>query len=322
MADNKSILLVLLLLVGCGAEDDPCRGSGGGGPRPETTFLVTHPHTDKVKPLYCAGETTPFEWDGKILAVTSTGKHDGFFIYDLLAAKQLSRIPVSGGDFSFVSAIVHDGVLYVYGTSGNISPGIARTNPGNTVRMTKTTDLVHWTNPVTVYQAAPDVAIHNTSIAKDADGFVLAMEIRRPGELLGHPRYALIFARGSLESFTDAGAMFEPYAACPSIRYVDGYYYVLYTSLQPVGWMVLVARSADLVNWQLSPSPYAALSPVNGADFEYDNGLQATNNSDPDLIEHDDKTYLVYLYGNQGTIAYLALAQFDGTLKEYFESFF
>lgn len=325
---NLSILLCMFLAAACGGAetDDPCKGSGGGG-RTITGFPTTHPNTEKVRPLFCSVEVTPFVWNDQVLAVTSTGgsKATGFFIYDLFSAKPLSMVD-AGGDFNFVSAIVADGTLYVYGTTGN--SGIAKTQPDNSVVVVKTTDLVNWSKPTVVYRAASNIAVHNTSVTHTPSGFVMALEIlQEPIPGTPDPRYSVIFARGTTpELFTDEGGTFSPaplfYAACPSIRFVDGYYYVLYTSRPEPYLMVFVARSRDLINWEVQTSGFAALSPVNGADFEYDNGKEAINNSDADIVEHEGITYLVYNYGNQGTISYIALAKFNGTMRDYFVSFF
>ena len=47
-----------------------------------------------------------------------------------------------------------------------------------------------------------------------------------------------------------------------------------------------------------------------------------TNNSDVDIREWQGKTIILYSWGNQCGREFLALAEYEGSMKEFFESFY
>ena len=105
------------------------------------------------------------------------------------------------------------------------------------------------------------------------------------------------------------------YSACPVIRYFKPYYYVIYLHAPMAGhngWIAFMARSKDLVTWQLSPK-----NPV----LEAGKG-EGRNNSDVDLIEIDGKTYVYYATGDQQTWMELKRAMYPGPMAEFFQSYF
>jgi hypothetical protein len=112
--------------------------------------------------------------------------------------------------------------------------------------------------------------------------------------------------------FTGEG---KEYSACPVIRYVNSWYYVIYLH-KPVaghnGWISFLARSKNLENWELSP-----FNPV----LEAEAG-EGRNNSDVDLIQYRGKTYLYYATGDQETWSTIRVAMYDGPEQEFFEAHF
>jgi len=74
---------------------------------------------------------------------------------------------------------------------------------------------------------------------------------------------------------------------------VSGWYYLLYLEHRTPRWFfqTYLARSRDLVSWELSPA-----NPILTPDL--DDGINA---SDPDLIEFRGRTHLYYSVGDQRT---------------------
>ena len=77
--------------------------------------------------------------------------------------------------------------------------------------------------------------------------------------------------------------------------------------------MTFVARSRDLATWELSPTRYPLLDPVPG---------EGINNTDADIFEYENQTYLFYATGDQQTWGTIRIAQYPGPLKEFFASCF
>jgi hypothetical protein len=107
----------------------------------------------------------------------------------------------------------------------------------------------------------------------------------------------------------------KQYSACPVIRYIAPYYYVIHLHEAIPGhngWVSFLARSKDLVTWQLSPkNPILEAGPGEGC-----------NNSDVDLFEWEGNTYLFFANGDQQTWYSLREAMHRGSMKSLFEACF
>ena len=107
----------------------------------------------------------------------------------------------------------------------------------------------------------------------------------------------------------------DEYSACPVLRYVRPFYYVIYLHEAPPGekgWVSFATRSRDLATWELSPR-----NPVLRA-----GSGEGVNNSDVDLFEFEGNTYLFYATGDQATWGALRMAMFPGNVAAFFESLF
>jgi beta-xylosidase len=128
-----------------------------------------------------------------------------------------------------------------------------------------------------------------------------------------HVPFTIKFATSpDLENWTrKSEAVFgaDRYAACPCLRYVNGDYYLLYLEHRTPRWFfeTYLARSKDLITWELSPAS-PLLTPG------LDDGVNA---SDPDLIEFRGQTYLYYSVGDQRTWSKLKRAFFPGPMAEF-----
>ena len=76
--------------------------------------------------------------------------------------------------------------------------------------------------------------------------------------------------------------------------------------------MSFLARSKDLVGWELSPlNPILEAGPGEGI-----------NNSDVDLFEWEGNTYIYYATGDQATWGSVRVAMYVGLMRRFFEGCF
>ena len=112
-----------------------------------------------------------------------------------------------------------------------------------------------------------------------------------------------------------AGVGGKQYSACPVIRYFAPHYYVIYLHAATSGhkgWLSFMARSRDLITWELSPqNPILEAGPGEGI-----------NNSDVDLFEWEGNTYIFYATGDQSSWSSLRVAMYSGSMQRFFESCF
>lgn len=240
-------------------------------------------------------EATPFVWNGRLHTMVSHRDHDLIEIYD-----GDTLVHAEPSTLNFAAAYVEAGRLYVFGTYND------------DVLVIESTDLVTWSAPRVVKARTPGRTLYNVSVApRSSGGYIMSYETCEPGTVCFNIRFA---ESPDLYSFTDVGAFFSPdaYAACPSIREIDGVYYMTY--LKDFGhWATVVARSTDLVSWETSKTVAFSALKTPG---------ETMNNSDVDFVEFGGKVHFTYAIGDQVTFTHMKRATYDGTLKEFFNEFF
>lgn len=225
------------------------------------------------------------------------------------------------------SAYTEDGVMYVYGVR-EWGEGVVRVFWSKDLKTWKMRDALELPDGWTIY---------NNSVCKDDKGYLMAVEIGAPPEIVGH-RFTIYFARS--ENLLDwqrepLACVFtkERYSACPTIRYLDGWYYMVYLErLEPWYFAPQWVRSKDLRDWELSPvNPMMQPGP---ADKKIANpALTAEertrieeakniNNSDVDFCEFAGEVLISYSWGNQRGVEFLAEAVFEGTEAEFLRGWF
>lgn len=283
-------------------------------------------------------ETTPLVWQGRLVrfgwkrihhrdesgtVVAITGS------YNLVDMETEEEIAEFAQGYSFGSAYVEDGKMYVIGTNGGFGSG--------KLDVMVSSDLKNWET----HNILDDGkwAIFNTSFCKGKDCYVLAIEIGSPSEITGVP-YTIVFAKSKdlihweFMDFEKCVYLKERYTACPAIRYVGEYYYMIYLeSFAGYNSAPYIVRTKDFENWELAP-----LNPIMFYDEDdrivehperftekeledIKNSLD-TNNSDVDFCEFNGKTVIIYSWGDQLGHEFLAWAEYDGSMQEFFESFF
>ncbi len=260
-------------------------------------------------------ENTPVIFNSQLLMVSNLrssvpGKESEsyLFIDDILKGQEITRF---GTAHAFVSAIVDGPDLNVFALdfskSGKVweSDGIDRF---------VTTDLKTWKQEKVILPEG-EKKLFNNSVCKDENGFIMAYESNLPVQ------WCFRFARSKdlskwekIDGLVFTGENNE-FSACPVIRYIKPYYYVIYTHDRMKGhngWLPFLARSKDLENWEHTP-----FNPI----MEAEKG-EGINNSDFDILEYNGRTYLYYGDGDQATWGNICVAMYDGTMKKFFESYF
>jgi hypothetical protein len=263
-----------------------------------------------------AMENTPVDYLGRPLLALNfrddskkkTGdcmKDMQLFIRDLATGEEITRF---GAGHSFVSALVNGPEMHVFASQADNKDWF------QDIYHFSSTDLKTWRR-VLALQREPGEHLLNTSVVREPQGYVMACESDRPVS------FCFKFARSKdLNKWEKIpGLVFtgekKEYSACPVIRYVAPYYYVIYLHAAIPGhngWVPFMARSKDLATWQLSPA-----NPI----LEASSG-EGCNNSDIDLFEWEGNTYLFYATGDQQTWGSVREALFLGSMKQFFEACF
>ena len=254
-------------------------------------------------------EAAPVVWQGRLAllkclrpATGGTKADYHLALEDVETGRELARFAEG---YSLASALVHDGTLHVF--ASRFEP-----DGWNDVTLFKSKDLRTWQQKIVVKQEREH--LFNSSVCATDKGFVMAYE----SDDSKHVPFTVKFATSpDLENWTKkTEAVFgaDRYAACPCLRYVNGYYYLLYLEHRTPRWFfeTYLARSKDLISWELSPAN-PLLTPG------LDDGINA---SDPDLIEFQGRTYLYYSVGDQRTWSKLKRAVYPGPMAEFFAGTF
>ena len=270
-------------------------------------------------------ETTPVIYDGRPMLISnyrgpkSTNKEMYLLIMDLITSKEITRF---GQGHSFVSGFVNGNEMNVFATEyGNNEAEWTRD-----IYRFSSADLKTWKRELILTREG-DEHFFNTSVCKDDKGYVIAYESNKPVQ------WSFRFARSKdlvhWEKQPGVGfADIEGKTACgnPTIRYIAPYYYLIYGGWRWAGpgtsyeytlpetkYITLVARSRDLIVWELSPTRYPMLEPEAG---------EGINNTDADLFEYEGQTYIYYATGDQATWGTVRIAMYTGAMKDLLGQYF
>ena len=273
-------------------------------PKPKRQVELTE-NAELIRKDMC--ELSPIIWKGKLCHLAcvrpaSGGTKSDYYI-ELSNAETGEILAKFAEGYSLASAIVNNDVLYVFASRFD-------DNSWNDVTLFKSSDLVNWESRVVLVQE--NEHIFNTSVCECPDGFVMAYESDDPK----YPAFTIKFAVSddleNWEKIPDAIFGTNRYTACPCIRYVNGYYYVLYLENRSPRhyYETYITRSKDLKRWELS-SANPVLRPTQIDD--------CINTSDPEIIEFNGKTYVYYSVGDQLTWMNIKRAVYYSSMKDFFE---
>jgi alpha-L-fucosidase len=298
------LLMIFALLSGCGGgSDDPVQSY-------RTASATTMQTIQKGSqfPSMKGMEATPVVFNGELLYVGTKPESSGVH---MIVVRQSNAVVISDqlANMEFVSAIVSNGTLYVFGTTGS------RTQ----ISVMSTVDLVTWTPRATIFTAPGGRNVFNTSVATSPTGFVMAYEVCDQGQICFNARF---LQSTDLMNWVSIGGVYEPgyYTACPTIRYVNGYYYMFflsaYQSANGTYYATNVSRSSDLLAWQFSQK--TVISPLDGD--------PAMNASDVDFVEFNGQVRILYSNLSQLGQAIpntgLREATYQGTVEQFVTQFF
>jgi len=258
----------------------------------------------KVSP---AMESTPVIFLGRLHLLQSVrpgrggAKEDYYLTITDVARDEV--IATFGVGFGLACAYVENDIFYVYASKWE--PDEEWTD----IYLLESGDLKNWTTDLVVPRAS-DEHLFNCSVCKDKDGYAMAYESS------AYVPFTVKFAESSdlrtWNKLLEMDFSRDKYAACPTLRCVDGYYYLLYLVVGGPGYVTYIARSPDLAKWEISPlNPVLTPTP--------DEGI---NNSDVDLIEFSSRVYVYYATGDQQTWGNLKYATYEGTLRDFLLSYF
>jgi hypothetical protein len=207
---------------------------------------------------------------------------------------------------------------------------------GRTVQVFWSKDLERWNERVAL--TTPRWGLYNSSVCEGRGGmYVMAVEVGEPPEEVG-VRFTIRFALSPdlLDwQLTPSDHVYsrEKYTACPALRFVDPWYYMIYLEAYPgPEYEPHIVRSADLVRWE--PSRFNPIMRHSDEDKRIANpaiaeaarqrirGIVNVNNSDVDLCEWQGKTVIFFSWGTQQGDEFLAQAEYDGPLQELLEAYF
>jgi hypothetical protein len=288
--------------------------------------------------IWDAMENTPVIYKGRPLLVLdyrddSKGWHDQYaasmytYIIDLRTGQRIAEF---GRGHSAHKAFVDGDKLYVFATEATNYEWF------QDMYCFWTEDMKTWhrelairrkdnipKNSQGVFLSAP----LNGSVCRDDSGFLMAYTYFEGFPWFEFARSKDLIHWKKIHDLAFAGQSGRQYSNTPCIRYFAPYYYVIYYTTvdekeRPdqgsvmVRFASFVARSKDLVTWQLSP-----MNPV--LQPEPDEGIST---SDVEILEFEGNTYLFYAASTQtarppGWSA-VREALYQGTMKKFFESWF
>src|ERR1035438_5812237 len=117
-------------------------------------------------PAINGAEVTPVVFNGDLLYISTQNDDVGHHVR-IVRESDATVLSDQLLPYEFVSGIVSNGVLYVYGA----------TDSRTTISVESTADLTNWTPSQVVYTAPTGTNVFNTSVSPDATGFTMAYEI-------------------------------------------------------------------------------------------------------------------------------------------------
>ena len=245
------------------------------------------------------------------------------------------------GGFVMPHVFVDGGTVYVL-ASDFMAPSPPH---GRTVKVWATKDLKTWER-WTALELVQKWMVGSVSVCKKGDEYVMAMEVTGPVEEVGVGFTARFAKSTDMKHWQVLGGQCvygRDRSCCPhSLRHLDGYFYLFYLEAGSweggSGYVTNVARSRDLVEWQVSlfnpvlcPSEKDKQIANEGLSAEKQayvkNGGQLgqahINNSDMEFAEHNGRVIIGYSCGAQSyEYGFIAEAVYEGTEAQFLRGWF
>lgn len=260
------------------------------------------------------GEIAPILLKGQpyLISFNDTSTGNGFIqVQSYPDLSIISRTPFA---YNYGSAIVENDTVHIFASSGE--------DHANHIVTATSTDLLSWSAPTTVFTVGANQKVYNSSVAKTDTGFVMTIEIHEEGYQVWWQNQFL--ASTDLITWSSFGGVYAPVdaslngAACPTIRYSNGWYYIVSLRARPSienhsQYYTIILRSRDLVTFEESSK--LVLTSAGRTD-------EGTNNSDFDFFELNGRMIIVYLVGDQVTFGFMKQGFYEGTFEQFVKEFF
>jgi hypothetical protein len=284
-------------------------------------------------------ESTPVVWKDRLLRFEFV-RNDGHELmerpgleegrYRFIDMETEEATPDFALGHSFGCCYTENGKMYVHGTRGK--------GNGRFIDTFVSDDLIHWEESIAL-SFPEDLGTWNTSVCKGDGRYVMAIEISGSNPIVGNP-FTCIFAESQdlinwkLLDTEKCSYSRDRYTACPVIRYYDGFYYMIYLESAPCHrWIPYIVRSENLMEYELGVNNPIMFfddedkkiiypEKFSHAQLEFIRTAVNCNNSDIDLCDWQGRTVIMYSWGNQLGREFLARAEYDGSEKEFLQSFF
>lgn len=213
-----------------------------------------------------------------------------------------------GEGFTFGVPFVWEGKIFIYASLA------VKETESDDIHLFWSEDMKNWQQSMVI--PGSHERLFNSSVCRAEDRFVMSYETNDRA----YPAFTIKFAESKdLLHWTKIPvdkAIYgtDRYTACPSIRFVDGMFYMFYLERPTEEWCfeTYLTRSADLLHWEQSPvNPILAPTPD-----------EDINNSDIDFTEFNGRMVIYYSWGSQRGEERLAHATFDGGLREWLRACF
>lgn len=286
-----------------------------------------------IKPIM--GETTPFVFKDRLYRLENWQKfmelphatcgerymEDVVRIWDV-EADRLVSVALTG--HSFGMAFVWENRVYVYSAA---HPTNNQWRTVTEITLTTSDDLLHWTPPEVVLRAEPGEHLFNVAVCRGENRFILLYETNDKR----WPPFTFKFCESAdLRHWTvipDAVYGRDKYVGGPALYHEGDWYYTLY--LQDLGgkWETRITRSRDLIHWEDAPTARPFLTFDETRPFQYwhqgeSRSVKEINASDAELCEWKGRILVYFNGGDQQSSGDLQLAEFEGSQRQLFETFF
>jgi len=276
-------------------------------------------------------ETTPVVFNGRLFRFEYVRQNyrpnrSGSSYFRFIDVGSATPTPGFAVGHHFGSAFVEGGTVFAYGVEVQGGPRLT---------VFWSDDMRSWASQAALDN--PEWGIYNNSVCKAGDRYLMAVELSKPAEEVGRP-FTIRFAESDdllNWRLTPRECVFakDRYTACPALRFLDGYHYMIYLEERPgPTYEPHIVRSQDLISWESSPlNPMMqfsdedrkiANSKLTAEQREIIAEAVNINNSDVDLCEYGARTVIYYSWGNQHGVEFLAEAVYEGTLGGLMRGFF
>ena len=276
----------------------------------------------EITPIVFRGQLYRFEYVRGNYKPNKTGGSYFRFI-DVASGKPT---PAFAAGYHLGSAHIENDTVYVYGVE---------IWGGSSIQVFWSKDLETWASQPAL--TLPGWGIYNNSVCKGPKRYIMAFEIGEPPEEVG-ARFTNRFAE-SIDllnwKLTPSECVYSKarYTACPALRFLDGYYYMIYLEARPgPTYEPHIVRTKDFIQWQSSPfNPVMQFSEedkiignsnLTNEQREHITRAVNINNSDVDVCEFNGQVVIYYSWGDQQGTEFLAHAVYEGTLKSFLNGFF